>query len=65
MLVHDVFIRFAENYYSDVAPQNVYGKVGLKMTFKQDLNYMKLSKKSYPRHQHHKSQKSLRVYIGA
>jgi hypothetical protein len=45
MLVHDVFIRFAENYYSDVAPQNVYGKVGLKMTFKQEFKLHEIEQK--------------------
>ncbi|MFL2832133.1 MAG: hypothetical protein ACJ0BK_00765 [Coraliomargaritaceae bacterium] len=45
MLVHQAFISLAERYYSHVAPQNAYGKVRLKMTFKQHLELVKSEQK--------------------
>ena len=44
MLVHEHFIKFAENSYSHVAPQNMYGKVGLEMSFSNNKqNFTKLN----------------------
>jgi len=49
MLVHEHFIKFAENSYSHVAPQNMYGKVGLEMSFKQQAKLYEVEyKRLYP-----------------
>lgn len=46
MLVHEHFIKFAENSYSHVAPQNMYGEVGLEMSFKQQAKLYEVEYKS-------------------
>jgi hypothetical protein len=45
MLVHENFIKFAENSYSHVAPQNMYGEVGLKMSYQQEAKLYEIENK--------------------
>lgn len=45
MLVHEHFIKFAENSYSHVAPQNMYGKVRLEMTYQQEAKLYEIENK--------------------
>jgi len=45
MLIHENFIKFAENSYSHVAPQNMYGEVGLKMSYQQEAKLYEIENK--------------------
>ena len=65
MLVHEYFIKFAENSYSQVAPQNMYGNVRLEMSFKQQAKLYEVEyKRLFPAPESPKPKEFSCVYRG-